>query len=836
MAVGDRALLKLTSNIVIFVLLLAVIVSAQNEPLQLRHFKGLNTVAGDFAVQPNECRRAHNIDWSQLGAIKKRAGYDSVATISGQDSIVGIYSMYDRDGTKRLVIVTDSAGVGYGNVYVTNNGSVNLTSDSLTRIATKFGVTAKPSFATYNDALYMVNGQHKGISWNGDLTVNFPMNAPAEPRITPLIDSYGVLNGEYRYLMYVTNSFSVYPNPFNGGAVSNFQGYVSQPVVVNNGSVLLSNFIFPSADSTHPYDNDSCLVSVYRTTANPGRLTSNTKFYRLSTSYLLRDSVATFTISDNISDSLLEGGLYYGRPIESEWRGRGDTGLIYTNYGAPGYISENIDSAYTLARDSANNYGVYFGMPESPASFDTIGVVYAVTYIDTASGFESDTSRGCYIRKETDTFPAYSYTISIPQPIDTGLKINLYRGLLYNPSYSRGKYWDTTVASWSDKVIEVTEQDLWVIIDSNVVSDLYLVAQLDYGDTLWTDSVRTDSSTYLRRYSRKQAPSLIDNIFTYNNRMVGTQGSRLYFSRLDSAFAWGAFDFVSLGEGDGDEGVVAFPTRTGIRFAKNNSFYNIQPDWSTREIAQNFGIIAPKSYTPGVGGQYYLSGHGVVRENEGAYLERTQQFGLVSEMLDNFDKLSNLTKQPAVGFFHDRKYMLSIPSVDTTYVYDEKANAWSTWGFTFSDAVHYGASNEVGFIAGDTMYFVKPGDSTLYRFGSSNKDNGSGILLDWLSVPLMLDKYNYQVTGTALWYDNESAGDSIIMFYMPEGRRYGGVSELYYYTNMTSYPRYMHKSRTARPEALYYQFNLLTNSTSTSRLLIDGIDIYGKRLGRRTIQ
>ncbi|GAG14466.1 unnamed protein product, partial [marine sediment metagenome] len=257
------------------------------------------------------------------------------------------------------------------------------------------------------------------------------------------------------------------------------------------------------------------------------------------------------------------------------------------------------------------------------------------------------------------------------------------------------------------------------------------VAQISGDSTAYTDSIRWDSISSVtgKLYNKATPPSLLSNIFSFENKMFGIQGSNLYWSRLDTAAAWGAFDFVSLNRSDGDHNTVAYPARGVVRVHKNKSNFNVYQDanlnWNRREISGQFGCIAPQSHSAGLFGHYFLSENGVLRESEGQYLERTQQIKLVSAQLDNFDALPLTTKAKAKSFYFDQKYMLSIG--DTTYVYDERADAWTTWDFTFQDATYYGVEDVLGFYPGDTMYFIKPGDSLLYRYGSSELDGNDTI-------------------------------------------------------------------------------------------------------------
>ena len=91
---------------IILILLLAGVCYGQEQVLSINNFRGLNTASGDFSIQPNEARVAHNIDWGRnVGSITKRYGYDLVGTIEGLDSIIAIYGAYYSDGTQQMFIV-----------------------------------------------------------------------------------------------------------------------------------------------------------------------------------------------------------------------------------------------------------------------------------------------------------------------------------------------------------------------------------------------------------------------------------------------------------------------------------------------------------------------------------------------------------------------------------------------------------------------------------------------------------------------------------------------------------------------------------------------------------
>jgi len=74
------------------ILLLAVSAFGQEQFFSIRQFRGLNTVASDFTIQPGEARQCHNIDLGKsVGALTRREGHfwDANYWMAG-DSIMGI--------------------------------------------------------------------------------------------------------------------------------------------------------------------------------------------------------------------------------------------------------------------------------------------------------------------------------------------------------------------------------------------------------------------------------------------------------------------------------------------------------------------------------------------------------------------------------------------------------------------------------------------------------------------------------------------------------------------------------------------------------------------------
>ena len=925
--------MRAVSKIVLLVLLLGSVCFGQEQVLRLIGPWTLNTKSGDFALKPTECRQAHNVDWSRyFGSIAKREGYDSVSAISGQDSALGLYASYESDGTQRLVFVTDSAGVGYGNVYVSPTGkayfigkrkwglwnnphnaytytvqvawstdtvSVSYVSDasatyveieenlidsvnahpsaadnieavnywrnawginelveglgititvdtaqsvaaspkvSYSRIATHWSVQAQPEFAMYNDMVYMVNGRQKGLVYDGSVARQWPLNAPGEITCVPL-DVSGPLHGEYRYVVtYRRQDSTMYTN----------LSLVGAPVIVDNGQVLLKGFQWVEADIV---SCDSVYLRVYRTKANPGQITDADYAYYtgIEIAAATEDGLADTLLTDSISDNSLSATDSICL-VDTTQVGRLADNTYSHRYGSPGYISTPAKTSYDTS-DAGENVGIFYGIPKQD---DTLGVVYAMAFIDTVTNTQSPLGPPLAVQVPTaeqdGAAKASKIRVSVP-PIpagDSAIVRNLYRAHIFQVTHdstfnplqnmydslqTRTTFWNMWGDSYTDLYIRS-----WIsltLVDTVIIGEFRLLSQVERDSIAYTDSVRYDSLHSMPMFITRVPSSRLKNIFSFDGRMFGTDGSRLYFSRLDSASVWGAFDFISLNEDDGDEITLAYPSRGAVRVFKNASNYNVYQDangnWSRREISGHVGCIAPKSHAASPAGHYYLSQYGVIRETEGDYLERTHQTELVSVTLDNFENLSQTSLASAVGSYHDRKYMLSIG--DTTYVYDETANSWSTWSLTFAAATEYSVETETGFLPGDTMYFIRSGDNNLYRYGTAEKDNGAEFATVWMSAPLLANHAGYEMIDKVMMAHNADDDSSTVQvyFYDHTGSIIAGLGDydLHYMTFDSLTTRYTLKSALPHTDAVYHQLFILTSTqTSNSDTRIDEIDVY----------
>jgi len=767
------------------------------------------------------------------------------STVTADSIYLVKYDTANAEQTASYACSLWESGQGwYVNPTLTYHAELGTTRiyNNLTTVNTKFSVQNEPSFAMLNDNIYIVNGDQAGLVVDGErgITRPLPMYAPGQVRITPYLDSSDAnyyLNGQYRYALVVSYTFDAITR-------SAQIGYVSAPVNVDHGRVLLDKF--PAMQSDSLADSVTTItVAIYRTLANPGALDERDLGYLVGTINAVTDTglANTFWV-DSLSDDMADDSTSIAL-MNDDLIGRDSLGAYTANrYGAPSFDSTGAIITYSLPADSAANAGIYYGIPTQA---ETLGVVYACTFIDTALGIESDTGRSLAIWVDTiarsGADKPQAYTIRLPKipDNDTGIVINVYRGLIQQVTYD-SSYW--SYANY-DPRSGMAIGRVWVdylAVDTIMIRDLFLVGQVPSSETTFTDNVRYDSLSNKQRYRKATAP-VLSGIFSYGDRLWGWNGSNLYFSLLDSANSWGGFDFISINKNDGDQIVTAYPVRGVIRVHKNKSTYNVYQDgsglWNLSEVSGNYGCIAPESHAAGPV-HYFLSNDNVLGETEGGQLERVYQSAKISAPIDNIDKLSMPARRKAVGLLWNEHYLLSIG--DTTYVWDEKAQGWSTWSLPIADYTYYGTESATEFIPGDTLYFIKPGDSTIYRYGTSESDNGVTITLLWRSGPVLsgcIDRYK-QITTVGLAVNSSDASSSLYVL----GYRHDDSSAfLTTFSDLTArytlngLPLKYGGSQYATNEGLYY--NIALGATATATLgdtEIDGIDIWYTTGRRATVK
>lgn len=744
------------ARVILIILLLASSAWAQLDTVRIDNFApGMVNARNPLQLPPGAAKQAVNVDLGKkIGSISVRPGFERVGTIAGQDEIIGISPALYSDNGRRLVFATDSTGVGYGNVYATPRGSSAV--DSAVEFGTAFPITQVPTFTTFNDVIFAMNGVSHGRYWDGKSATGkpFPLIPTGGLLVTPLTTA-GPVSGKVRYAI----SFDIAEND----TVSNRLSFLSGPFIVDGGQVRVSGFSLRTKDTTFS-GPDTVRVKLWRTTGDIGRLDeADTIWFTGITLKIDSSNWQTAYVIDSVSDDSLRNSATYQVILQRNSSGIPDalgnnSGLQWQSSGgsrapkpvrykvSPGMIGYvGMDTTVT------NDWGiwqdsVWFG-PGIDSSYPGFyGWKWAVLLADTLGNVISDTAiTFTYVEQWGYDFVGKEYMeLVLPRVVDSDLVMKVYR----------------TPIVFNYKHVEMNDEiPLWY---EDLANGYWFIGSYGPGDTLkdsipW-DSLSAGSSSELLNLPLTR--SFMHHPFAVEDQMFGLFESEVLISKPDTA-EFPATQFQSMNKHDGDDNVTMFEARGLVRVAKNGSMFNLYQDadglWNKQEITQGYGIIASESYARGIAGHYYLGLQGVLREVEGQVLERTQQSSLVSEPLDNFRVMSLATLRGGTAVAWDEKYLLSFPDLDSTFVYDELAGGWVIWDYGFSDACLYGQS--VGLP--DSLYFILPGDASLYRVAGTS-DTGAAITVVWESSPMLSDMNLMQVQEADLWVSGTDSTDSLL--------------------------------------------------------------------------
>lgn len=663
------------------------------------------------------------------------------------------------------------------------------------------------SFAMFDDNVYMVNGDQRGVVWNGEIAHAYPLAAFGEPLITPLALQSGdsaayTMDGEVRYaLRHRLDSNEV--TQYTWGSF----GPVSAPVKTKNGRFLLRNFALMSIDSVQLVPDstkalgvgDTLTYLIYRTFTNPGPVDETMKLYKTELqvecwldSALVRDvtsgdttkfeSLGDVVVIDSLPDSALTNRDAIGiLVINNVFAGRDSTGAMNRRSGAPTFVSMTfadwtyggVDSILdSLAlHDSTETWGLFWGIPPQK---DTLAFAYAVAPMDTLTGNEGPLSEWCVVFSDDSAEARMtSVRLGLPPlpPKDSGIVYNLYRALvyqvgLYTPARDTLLVWESNIEGtrrYSREWLQAT-----YAVDTTIIWFPYLVAQIPAADTIYTDSMRYDSLELRRAYEQVEPPARMSRLFAYDNFMFGHDGSLLYRSQVDSATKWGFWDYTPVNNNDGDRITVAYPKRRAIAAKKNFTSWNVFSEYTKTEINQGFGCIAPFSYTKGAA-HYFLSNRGIEKETDGQFLERTVNTFPLSAPLASFRNRTIADLSNMVAMYVPTEQLALFSLGDTTWAYFEEAGArtqeqggWATWSMTFKGATLFDTEDELNFIPGKTMYFYQDDDPNIYRYGTATTDNGSLIAMEWRSGAFGVDRHDDRVIDLGLWVNSTDNADSIL--------------------------------------------------------------------------
>lgn len=726
-------LVLIIAALVIAGLLLSSTCKAQqydpNKTLTVFKFMGLQTSGGTFGTTPDYSAVSVNVDYSRHGqnTAGLRYGFDSVKTISGIDSLVGLGTYQRSNRQSCLVYAVDDSTKGYGAIWATLYGSDNP--DSARKIKDYWSIQNPTRFSQFNDRLYAANGQQQGIVWDGTRSRNFPVNTPGMPDMIPLNTS-GNLNGEYRYCIYQALAF-------NGGNSYTFlSGSLSPPVNVKNGRVLFRNFTRAIYDTMYA-SVDSAYCYLGRTKANPGPIDDNDTIWLVSPKIYLKIGASytadTVTYTDTAQDTGLSNSIAPGT-FRTAF-GRDSTKIITgRRFGAPTFLLA--DSV------TAGSNVIYPG--SLTGAYNILGYAYVVTSADTTLGLESDTTRSLWVRTRKltaadSTKTLHRITIGLPRlgAYDSGYVFNIYRASLnifgrkYIAITSNG---DTI---WADSppggpsIIRKGGEGMR--IDSVKALDWYRCAQVPSSQTTYVDSIRTDS-LYVqnRRFNLSTQPEIFSQMFQWRGKLGGVAGSRIWWSSqyVDSQGNFGANSFDDFNRNDGDFNTAVGEAQFGLKVKKNRASYVVPNNGGRPEKVSNFGCVAPLSFISTDVGDLFVGDGGVYLETEGQQLERVYNAGLVSEKLNNFVNMPDSVRRTITGhWLPDRRqaiFSADFPATsnDTAYVLDFKSGqTWTTWtNLVPKFGVLYSKNSTLGSPPPQTFYFTKAGSKVLYKYGTANYD------------------------------------------------------------------------------------------------------------------
>jgi len=822
---------------------------------QIHDFSGgLNTKAGIFGVKPNQATECLNTDPSEkYEALRPRKGYVSLTDSLPQATpVYGLYGAIDRDGSKRLVAVTDqrsSSLTGLGYLVASPDYDYEIDLDSGADSLYPYIYTGAPfSYTTWKDDEFISNGRQVPIVIHNGYARDLVVQAPGEPRIYPINDTaatgYGLENGEYRYLIIFA--------PGNGGNYN--VSYLTHPVKSDSrGKVMLTNFTSRALDTlldTTDGEWDSCRLSIYRCTTNVERYTKDIKMWSIFAVDLHpADSILdTLRIIDSVPDTLLGTGSYTGTEYPDYVKRGRLSNLNLNNFrvGAPTYIGRNISSDTNdicLPKDTAGDIDT-----------TTICVAYMCTYTDTITGYESDSGRNLYVFLQIDTSGVdtvldSNFVIGIP-PVPAGseyLVRNLYKA--YGYTYARDSMggnvlrgWDTTyIIKWGSRPIRgrwhATDRDTILTpiyaLDTNF-SPYYRLATIEdstikyYTDTNTWDSIMSQRDIYYR----SGAPVALNYIVPFGDRAWGAEGSDVYYSYLDSGGYWSVFDNIALNKDDGDVITAIVPDRDYINIYKNNSKFILYTDdginYNRKWIVDGIGCIAPYSMVSYNGNMIYLSSNGVISETGSIYKDKGSSVGIISFNIENLIDYTPDQQRTAVGAIKDNKYWLSYPDKDTTYVYDFKTGAWSIYDYAFSQATFYDTVHSDNIRPAKDMLFITSSSDKIFKADTGILDidgsDSSAIYCNWTSGYIGMSPTIKTISEVGLYTEPDIVDSSNTVAI----RIYDSWNNLRDSAIFTMQQPYEKKSPDRRELGNYFRVKVdnVSGSDTLAEFNINGIDIW----------
>lgn len=673
------------------------------------------------------------------------------------------------------------------------------------RIGSYLAATGWPQYDMYRSKLFLVNGVGRGVVYDGRNTKPFPAQASGEILAVPLTEA-GTLDGRYRYCLRAVNDSIVVADTLIVGRL----GYLTQPVLVDSGKILLRAFPRRHYDK-HYSGADSVTYEIWRSVGEIGKLDKLDSVFNTGLTVHV-DSVNfdTVTVVDTVSDVTLR--THPGRVYEDGelYRFGNDTADTATRYSAGEYQYFRRPGAPSLLSwSSLASRGIWQDGADTSSSIDwrvCAGYAIMLVAVDTVQNIPSDSgvSLNFYQNYDVEGIAASYYdslnyfSISrggmeklqyvLPRPADTNIVYLVYRAPLIPTQIDSGKYWMP-----GDPWVYDRYSGTYYYSSEQKALQYFFIGQFNPGDTV-SDTLHYDSLIVREPYIRNAVPAIGTAIATLDNRLFISDGSHTsYSNKADSNTSFLTFDQIAASPDDGDQIAAMWQAaQKTARIGKSQSMFNAYQaadgKYQSAELSRHYGVIAPLSHAKAPEGDYFLSADGVRVEDEGPYRDRAFVGQPMSSRINSFQRLPAQTLRGAVGSYFDDKFLLSFPGLDTTWVLfkiprgDGYRYSWGTWSLTFAGTAMYSVTTSNVHLPSDSVYFIKSGSASLYRYGSSQTDNGTPIVVRWESGPLgPMDGQLYEPVETGLWTQSPDtiAGDLTADFlddrYDTTANRFGRV-------------------------------------------------------------
>lgn len=744
-----------------FLLLVFTSSAQESRPYEIHDFSGgINTNDNIWQIKPNQSFQSR--DWvldDPTGALTIRPGFISVF-----DTDTVIYSLFSHR-------------------FINGNDYMFMSQHHTTSVGNKIARFNEGSLAAYDDGVNIRLKQHlypiRGV-WSSWLDNIYFFDGVNLPRIIldagsstedhfvdamipiapgqPWVINQGIagnLKGDYMYCILAevpcsTLVFSKRPGPF------------STKINFKNEQAYIGN-IYPTIDADGCTIPASQTYRILRTRADKFNATDSLfEVYELTKTNT--DDPFFLLYIDNTADASLDtdsigvGGDYWGLI--------GWVGLAYTSrYTQDSVISNDANDAYTpgsltrLALDTGTHSGDI-----SDLTADHTYNAYTITFIDTLTGRESDTTRSLWVWAVYGGDGLNDVTLGLPM-IPDYLNEHYVR-ILYRAKIMLD--WDVSLGPGPNFVGKPFENPYIFYALDTIVLD----TQTTYWDTLsWDSSEGNDWGISVRNEPLDNNPLLdiFEGAIIHEARMFTWTEQRVYASNYDTA-EFNPIENVTFDMDDGDRiiGIASFEGY--IVVYKTKSIWILYTDDGVivdrAKRSVDYGMISFASLDNYHGSNIYLGIDGITFEKDSRYRSNKIIREFLTDDIKNIFLRSVDEMATMVGQTFDDKALYSYPGTDSTFVYFFKTGGWLIWSFSFSDAVLFDTVSINVRTPYDKLYFSMEDSSQIFLYDSGDtSNNGTDFVGVWEKKYIGISYLAQFLETIHLWKDIIApAEDSITIF------------------------------------------------------------------------